>query len=211
MPQSVQGRITVLIADDHPLLREGVAAILVHEPDIVLVAEAATGREAIDLFRAHRPDVTLMDLQMPGVKGDEAIKSIRRDFPDARILVVTTYEGDVRALRAMRAGACGYLLKNKLRKDLPNAIRSAYTGRACIPDEIARAIAEHSADDQLTLREVEILAHVADGNANKEIAAKLSIAEETVKTHMGNILSKLAAKDRTHAVMIGIRRGIIDS
>jgi DNA-binding NarL/FixJ family response regulator len=211
MPQGVHGRITVLIADDHPLLREGVAAILVHEPDIVLIAEAATGREAIDLFRAHRPDVTLMDLQMPGVNGDEAIKSIRREFPDARILVVTTYDGDVRALRAMRAGACGYLLKNKLRNNLPAAIRSAYTGCPCIPDEIARAIAEHSADDQLTQREVEILAHVADGNANKEIAAKLSIAEETVKTHMGNILSKLAAKDRTHAVMIGIRRGIIDS
>jgi|ERR1700722_2574641 DNA-binding NarL/FixJ family response regulator len=211
MTPGVQRQITVLIADDHPLLREGVAAILVHEPDIALIAEAATGREAIDLFLAHRPDVTLMDLQMPGVKGDEAIKVIRKEFPDARILVVTTYEGDVRALRAMRAGACGYLLKNKLRKDLPAAIRSAYTGRPCIPDEIARAIAEHSADDQLTQREVEILAHVADGNANKEIAAKLSIAEETVKTHMGNILSKLAAKDRTHAVMIGIRRGIIDS
>jgi DNA-binding NarL/FixJ family response regulator len=211
MPQSIQGRITVLIADDHPLLREGVGAILMHEPDIVLVAEAATGREAIDLFRVHRPDVTLMDLQMPGVKGDEAIKTIQSEFPGARILVVTTYEGDVRAVRAIKAGACGYLLKNKLRKDLPNAIRSAFTGRACIPDEIARAIAEHSADDQLTQREVEILAHVADGNANKEIATKLSIAEETVKTHMGNILSKLAAKDRTHAVMIGIRRGIIDS
>jgi DNA-binding NarL/FixJ family response regulator len=211
MTQGVQSRITVLVADDHPLLREGVAAILAQEPDIVLVAEAATGREAIDLFRAHRPDVTLMDLQMPDVKGDEAIKLIRKEFPEARILVVTTYEGDVRALRAMKAGACGYLLKNKLRKDLPNAIRSAHTGRACIPDEIARSIAEHSADDQLTQREVEILAHVADGNANKEIATKLSIAEETVKTHMGNILSKLAAKDRTHAVMIGIRRGIIDS
>lgn len=211
MTQGAQSLITVLVADDHPLLREGVAAILAHEPDILLIAEAATGREAIDLFRAHRPDVTLMDLQMPGVKGDEAIKSIRQNFPDARILVVTTYDGDVRAVRAMKAGACGYLLKNKLRKDLPNAIRSALTGRACIPDEIARAIAEHSADDQLTQREVEILTHVADGNANKEIAAKLSIAEETVKTHMGNILSKLAAKDRTHAVMIAIRRGIIDS
>jgi DNA-binding NarL/FixJ family response regulator len=211
MTPGVQRQITVLIADDHPLLREGVAAILVHEPDIVLIAEASTGREAIDLFRAHRPDVTLMDLQMPGVKGDDAIKSIRKEFPDARIMVVTTYQGDVRALRAMKAGACGYLLKNKLRKDLPNAIRAAHTGRACIPDEIAREIAEHSADDHLTQREVEILAHIADGNANKEIAAKLSIAEETVKTHIGNILSKLAAKDRTHAVIIGIRRGIIDS
>jgi DNA-binding NarL/FixJ family response regulator len=152
-----------------------------------------------------------MDLQMPGIKGDEAIRSIRREFPDARILVVTTYEGDVRALRAIRAGACGYLLKNKLRKDLPDAIRAAYSGRPCILDEIARAIAEHSGDEQLTPREVEILSHVADGGANKEIATKLSIAEETVKTHMGNILSKLAAKDRTHAVIIGIRRGIIDS
>jgi DNA-binding NarL/FixJ family response regulator len=211
MAQNIPDRISVLMADDHPLLREGIAAILMHEPDIILVAEAATGREAIDLFRLHRPDVTLMDLQMPGVKGDEAIKTIRSEFPGARILVVTTYEGDVRAMRAIKAGACGYLLKNKLRRDLPNAIRSAFTGHACFPDEIARAIAEHSADDQLTRREVEILAQVADGNANKEIATKLSIAEETVKTHMGNILSKLAAKDRTHAVIIGIRRGIIDS
>lgn len=211
MTQGVQNRITVLVADDHPLLREGVAAILACEPDIVLIAEAATGPEAIDLFRTHRPDVTLMDLQMPGVKGDDAIKSIRKEFPDARILVVTTYDGDVRALRAMKAGACGYLLKNKLRKDLPSAIRSAFAGCPCMPDEIARSIAEHSADEPLTQREVEILANVAAGNANKEIAVKLSIAEETVKTHMGNILSKLAAKDRTHAVMIGIRRGIIDS
>jgi DNA-binding NarL/FixJ family response regulator len=211
MAESVPGRISVLTADDHPLLREGVAAILRQEPDIVLVAEAATGREAIDLFRAHRPDVTLMDLQMPGVKGDEAIKTIRSEFAEARILVVTTYEGDVRALRAIKAGACGYLLKNKLRKDLPNAIRSAYSGCACIPDEIARSIAEHAADDHLTRREVEILTQIAGGNANKEIAVKLSIAEETVKTHIGNILSKLAAKDRTQAVMIGIKRGVIDS
>jgi DNA-binding NarL/FixJ family response regulator len=201
--------ITVLVVDDHPLLREGVAAVLARERDILLVAEAANGREAIELYRTHRPDVTIMDLQMPEMKGQEAIEAIRREFSDARIVVVTTYDGDVQAIRAIKAGASGYLLKNKLRKDLPDAIRSVHAGRFCIPDEIARTIAEHSVDDQLTQREVEVLRQVAAGNANKEIAAQLSIAEETVKTHIGRILSKLTARDRTHAVMIGIRRGII--
>jgi DNA-binding NarL/FixJ family response regulator len=204
-------RISVLIVDDHPLLREGVAAVLASEHDLVLVAEAANGREAVDQFRLLRPDVTIMDLQMPVMKGEEAIEAIRREFGDARILVVTTYDGDVQALRAIKAGACGYLLKNRLRKDLPEAIRAVHAGRFCIPEEISRKIVEHSVDDQLTPREVEVLRQVAAGNANKEIAAQLSIAEETVKTHMGRILSKLSARDRTHAVMIGIKRGIIDS
>ncbi len=204
-------RITVLTVDDHPLLREGVAAILASERDIVLVAEAANGREAIECYRAHRPDVTLMDLQMPEMRGVEAILAIRKEFPDARIVVVTTYDGDVQALRAIKAGASGYLLKNMLRKELPDAIRSVHAGRLCIRSEIAMAIAEHSVDDPLTQREIEVLRRVAAGNANKEIAAQLSIAQETVKAHMSNILSKLAAKDRTHAVMIGVKRGIIDT
>jgi DNA-binding NarL/FixJ family response regulator len=203
--------ITVLIVDDHPLLREGVAAVLASEHDIVLVAEAANGREAIEQYRMHRPDVTIMDLQMPEMKGQEAMEAIRSEFGNTRILVVTTYDGDVQALRAIKAGASGYLLKNKLRKDLADAIRSVHAGRRCIPDEIAQTIIEHSADDQLTQREVEVLRQVAAGHANKEIAARLSIAEETVKTHMGHIMSKLGARDRTHAVMIGVKRGIIDS
>jgi DNA-binding NarL/FixJ family response regulator len=203
--------ITVLMVDDHPLLREGVAGVLAREHDIVLVGEAANGREAIDQYRIHRPDITIMDLQMPEMKGQQAIEAIRREFSDARIIVVTTYDGDIQALRAIKAGASGNLLKNKLRKDLGDAIRAVYAGRLCIPDEIARIIAEHSADDQLTQREVEVLRQIAAGNANKEIGAQLSISEETVKTHIGRILSKLAARDRTHAVMIGIKRGIIDA
>lgn len=204
-------QITVLTVDDHPLLREGIAAILASERDIALVAQAANGYEAIECFRAHRPDVTLMDLQMPGMKGLEAIQVIRREFADARIIVVTTYDGDVQALRAIKAGASGYLLKNMLRKDLPDAIRSVHAGRVSIRSEIAIAIAEHSIDDPLTDREIEVLRRVAGGNANKEVAAQLFISEETVKAHMSRIMSKLAAKDRTHAVMIGIRRGIIDA
>jgi DNA-binding NarL/FixJ family response regulator len=204
-------RITVLMVDDHPLLREGVAGVLASEHDIVLVAEAANGREAIDQYRIHCPDITIMDLQMPEMKGQQAIEAIRREFSDARIIVVTTYDGDIQALRAIKAGASGYLLKNRLRKDLADAIRAVHAGRLCIPDEIARIIVEHSVDDQLTQREVEVLRQIAAGNANKEIAAQLSISEETVKTHIGRILSKLGARDRTHAVMIGIKRGIIDA
>ena len=203
--------IRILSVDDHLLLRAGVAALLANQSDMTLVAEASNGREAIEQYRIHRPDVTLMDLQMPEMKGVEAITAIRHEFADARILVVTTYDGDVQALRAIKAGASGYLLKNMLRKELPDAIRSVHAGRLQIPGEIARAIAEHSVDDPLTQREVEVLRRVAAGNANKEVAAQLSIAEETVKAHMSKILSKLAAKDRTHAVMIGIKRGIIDA
>jgi DNA-binding NarL/FixJ family response regulator len=210
MMSSDEKRITVLTVDDHPLLREGVAAVLAYERDMVVVAEAANGREAIECYRTHRPDVTLMDLQMPKMKGLEAIMAIRSEFADARILVVTTYDGDVQALRAIKAGASGYLLKNMLRKELPDAIRSVHAGRLRIRGEIAMAMAEHSADDPLTEREVEVLRCVAAGNANKEVAAQLSIAEETVKAHMSRILSKLGANDRTHAVVIGVKRGIID-
>jgi DNA-binding NarL/FixJ family response regulator len=210
MMSNDQKRITVLTVDDHPLLREGVAAVLAYEGDIVVVAEAANGREAVESYRTHRPDVTLMDLQMPKMKGIEAIVAIRHEFADARILVVTTYDGDVQALRAIKAGACGYLLKNMLRKELPDAIRSAHAGRLRIPGEIAMAMAEHSADDPLTEREVEVLRCVAGGNPNKQVAAQLSIMEETVKAHMSRILSKLGANDRTHAVVIGVKRGIID-
>jgi DNA-binding NarL/FixJ family response regulator len=211
MTSNDEKRITVLTVDDHPLLREGIAAVLAYECDIVLVAEAANGREAVECHRVHRPDVTLMDLQMPEMKGVEAIIAIRHEFADARILVVTMYDGDVQALRAIKAGASGYLLKSMLRKELPDVIRSVHAGHRHIPKEIATAIAEHSVDDRLTQREVEVLRRVASGNANKEVAAQLSIAEETVKAHMSNILSKLAAKDRTHAVTIGIKRGIIDA
>jgi DNA-binding NarL/FixJ family response regulator len=210
MMSNDQKRITVLTVDDHPLLREGVAAVLAYEGDIVVVAEAANGREAVESYRTHRPDVTLMDLQMPKMKGIEAIVAIRHEFADARIVVVTTYDGDVQALRAIKAGACGYLLKNMLRKELPDAIRSVHAGRLRIPGEIAMAMAEHSADDPLTEREVEVLRCVAGGNPNKEVAAQLSIMEETVKAHMSRILSKLRANDRTHAVVIGVKRGIID-
>ena len=210
MMSSDEKRITVLTVDDHPLLREGVAAVLAYERDMVVVAEAANGREAIECYRTHRPDVTLMDLQMPKMKGLEAIMAIRSEFADARILVVTTYDGDVQALRAIKAGASGYLLKNMLRKELPDAIRSVHAGRLRIRGEIAMAMAEHSADDPLTEREVEVLRCVAAGNPNKEVAAQLSIAEETVKAHMSKVLSKLGANDRTHAVVIGVKRGIID-
>jgi len=209
MPNDLK-RITVLTVDDHPLLREGVAAVLAYERDIVVVGEAANGREAIQRYREYRPDVTLMDLQMPRMKGLEAMIAIRREFADACILVVTTYDGDVQALRAIKAGASGYLLKNMLRKELPDAIRSVHAGQRRIPGEIAMAMAEHLADDPLTEREVEVLRCIAAGNPNKEVAAQLSIAEETVKAHVSRILSKLGARDRTHAVVIGVKRGIVD-
>ena len=203
-------KITVMIVDDHPLLREGVCAVLGHEPDIAVVAEASNGREAVERFREHRPDVTLMDLQMPQMKGVEAIQTIRAEFTGARILVVTTYDGDVQALRAIKAGAMGFLLKKMLRKELPEAIRAVHDGKRRILGEIALAIAEHSVEDPLTQRELEVLRSVAEGIANKEVAARLSISQETVKAHMGSILSKLSANDRTHAVLIGMKRGIID-
>ena len=202
--------IRILCVDDHPVLREGIAAILASEADMVLVAEAGNGREAIEQFRIHRPDITLMDLQMPLMGGGEAILAIRKEFPDARIIVLTTYSGDVQADRAFRAGAYGYLLKNMLRKELVETIRTVHSGRRRIPPEIAVEMAEHHADDALTEREIDVLRQVASGNANKIIADHLEISEETVKAHMRKILSKLGANDRTHAVAIALKRGIIE-
>jgi two-component system, NarL family, response regulator len=207
---SAKNSIRILCVDDHPVLREGIAAVLASEADLVLVAEANNGNEAIDQFRVHRPDVTLMDLQMPAMGGIEAILAIRKDFPDARIIVLTTYSGDAQAVRAFKAGASGYLLKNMLRKELVETIRIVHGGKKRIPSEIAMEMAEHHADDSLTEREVEVLRQVAAGNANKIIADHLNISEETVKAHMKNILAKLAANDRTHAVTIALRRGIIE-
>ena len=204
------GAIRILTVDDHPMLREGIAAVLASEPDMILVAEAANGREAIEQFRTHRPDVTLMDVQMPEVNGIDAIVKIREEFPDARIIVLTTYTGDAQAARAFKAGASGYMLKNMVRKELIDTIRSIHAGKKRIPPEIAVEMAEHHSDDALTVREIEVLRGVAAGNANKIVAQLLNISEETVKAHMKSILSKLGANDRTHAVTIALRRGIIE-
>ncbi|MBX7220041.1 MAG: response regulator transcription factor [Blastocatellia bacterium] len=202
--------IRILIVDDHPILREGIVAILSCETDLAIVAEATNGLEAIEQFRNHHPDVTLMDLQMPQMNGTDAILAIRGEFSDARIIVLTTYSGDVLAVRAFKAGAVGYLLKSMLRKELVETIRSVHAGKKRIPPEVAQAMAEHMADDPLTDREVEVLQQVAAGNANKIVAGLLAISEETVKAHMRNILSKLGANDRTHAVTIALKRGIIE-
>ena len=202
--------IRILTVDDHPLLREGIAAVIEGQPDMTLVAEATNGREAIESFRNHRPDVVLMDLRMPDMNGIEAIRAIRAEFPAARIVVLTTYAGDVQALGALKAGASGYLLKSMLRKDLLDTIRTVHAGKRRIPPEIATQIAEHAADDALTEREIDVLRRVGSGNSNKQIAAQLAISEGTVKAHMKNILPKLGARDRTHAVMIAVKRGIMD-
>ena len=202
--------IRILSVDDHPLLREGVASLLSGQSDMKLVAEAANGREAVEQFRAHRPDVTLMDLQMPEMDGVEAMIAIRAEFPSARIIVLTTYAGDAQVLRALEAGAQGYLLKGVLRKELPETIRLVHAGRKRIAADVATTLAEHAADESLSPREIEVLRLIAAGNANKIIAAELSITEDTVKGHVKNILGKLGANDRTHAVTIGLKRGIID-
>jgi two-component system, NarL family, response regulator len=202
--------IRILTVDDHPLLREGIAAILGTEKELELVAQASDGHEAIEQFRTHLPDITLMDLQMPQMNGIEAIQAIRKDFPGARIIVLTTYAGDAQAERAFKAGACGYLLKSALRKELIETIRTVHGGKKRIPVEIAVEMAEHHSDDSLTGREIEVLKEIAAGNANKIIAAHLDISEETVKAHVKNILSKLGANDRTHAVTIALKRGIIE-
>lgn len=203
--------IRILIVDDHPLLRQGIAAILADQEDMRLVAQASNGREAIQQFRTHHPDVTLMDLQMPEMNGLDAITVIRGEFPDARVVVLTTYTGDVQVLRAMKAGARAYLLKNMLHKDLMDTIRAVHAGKKALSPEASYELAEHATDDALTPAEVEVLKLIAAGNANKQIAAQLSITEETVKGRVKNILSKLGANDRTHAAMIGLKRGIISS
>lgn len=192
------------------MLREGIAAVLAAEQDMLLVAEASNGREAVEQFRTHRPDVTLMDVQMPEVNGIDAIAKIREEFPDARIIVLTTYTGDAQATRAFKAGASGYLLKNMVRKELIDTIRTIHSGKKKIPPEIAVEMAQHHSDDALTEREIQVLREVAAGNANKMVAQLLRVSEETVKAHMRSILSKLGANDRTHAVTIAVKRGIIE-
>jgi DNA-binding NarL/FixJ family response regulator len=207
---SISHKIAVLTVDDHPLLRSGIAAVIQGEQDMLVVGEATNGQEAIEAFRVHQPDVTLMDLQMPMMNGIDAILAIRREFPGARFVVLTTYHGDVQALRALKAGAMGYLLKNMLREELINTVRAVHAGQRSIPSEIALGIAEHVADDALTDREIDILRRVATGTSNKMIASQLTVSYATVKSHMKSILSKLGANDRTHAVTIALKRGFID-
>ena len=204
------GPIRILSVDDHPLIRQGVEGLIATQEDMNLIAEAATGREAIQQFRRHRPDITLMDLQMPEMNGLDAIIAIRGEFPEARIIVLTTYAGDVQALRALKAGARAYLLKDSLHRELLDTIRAVQAGRKSMSPEISFQLAEHATDDALTPAEVRVLRLIAEGNANKEIAAQLSTSEDTVKGQVRNILSKLDAKDRTHAAMIGLKRGIIE-
>jgi DNA-binding NarL/FixJ family response regulator len=201
--------IRILAVDDHPLIREGIARLIEHEADMQLVAEADNGREAIRQFRAQRPDVTLMDLQMPEMSGLDAIVAVRSEFPDARIIVLTTYPGDVQVLRALKAGAQAYLLKTTLNTELRHTIRAVHAGRQSLSAEISYDLAKHATEDALTAAEVRVLRLIANGHANKEIAARLSLSEDTVKGQVSRILSKLEASDRTHAVVIGLKRGII--
>jgi DNA-binding NarL/FixJ family response regulator len=202
--------IRILTVDDHPLLRKGIATLVNVEPDMKLIAEASSGEEAIEQFRLHRPDVTLMDIQMPGLNGIEAITRILGEFSDARIVVLTTYTGDVQVLRALRAGARAYILKGHVHKELLETIRAVHAGKKRIPPDIAAELAEHAADDELTQREIDVLRLIAGGNSNKQIADRLSVGEATIKSHVTNILSKLGANDRSHAVTIGLKRGIVE-
>jgi len=202
--------IRVLAVDDHPLLRDGIAALIGSEEDMELIGEASNGREAFDLFRKYQPNITLMDLQMPDMNGIDAIGAIRGEFPEARIIVLTTHPGDVQVSRALKAGARAYLMKGELRKELLETIRAVHAGQKRLSPEIAAEIAEHATDGALTPREIDVLRLVAAGNANKEIGVRLSLTEVTVKSHVKNILAKLGASDRTHAVTIALKRGIID-
>jgi DNA-binding NarL/FixJ family response regulator len=202
-------QIKILTVDDHPILREGIASIIAPESDMLVVGEAATGREAIEMFHNKRPDITLMDLRMPDLNGIDAILAIRQQYPQAGIIVLTTYEGDVLARRALKAGATGYVLKETIRIELLQAIRSVYAGKKYIPPKVAAELAEHFAKDDLSEREIEVLREVARGTSNKVIASHLSISEATVKVHMKNILLKLGASDRTHAVGIATARGFL--
>ena len=202
--------IRILSVDDHPLLREGIGALIAYQRDMQLVAEASNGREAIEQFRSHHPDVTLMDLKMPEMNGIDALIAIRSEFPDARIIVLTTYAGDALCKRAMKAGAQAYILKGNVRKDLLDTIRVVRAGKKFIHAEVAAELATHAADDALSEREIEVLSLIAAGNSNKLVADRLGISEDTVKGHVKSILSKLGVSDRTHAVTVGLKRGIIE-
>jgi DNA-binding NarL/FixJ family response regulator len=204
------GAIRILVVDDHPVVRQGVAALVGGQPDMTIVGQASNGREAIQQFRAHHPDVVLMDLQMPDMNGLDAMITIRGEAPEARIIVLTTYVGDAQVLRAVKAGARGYLLKSALHRELLDTIRAVYAGKKTMSAEASYELAEHAGEDALTPAEIRVLHLIAEGNANKEIAEQLCVSEETVKGQVRNILSKLGAKDRTHAAMIGLKRGIIE-
>ena len=203
-------QIRILAVDDHAVVRQGIGGLVSIEPEMTLIGEASNGREAIQQFRVLRPDITLMDLQMPEMNGFDALISIRGEFPDAKIIVLTTYRGDVQIVRALKAGAQAYLLKSTLHKDLLDTIRAVHAGRKALSPEVSYQIAEHATDDALTPAEISVLRLIAAGNANKQIADQLSITEETVKSRVKSILSKLGANDRTHAAMIGLKRGMID-
>lgn len=204
-----EARIRVLTVDDHPLLREGIAAIINNQPDMSIVAEAASSSEAVQRFREHRPDVTLMDLRLPDASGIDAMIAIRAEFADARIIMLTTFEGDVEIQRALEAGARGYMLKSMPPRELVEVIRQVHAGKKRVPSEVASSLAEHLSDESLTTREIDVLRQVAGGNRNRDIAEQLYISEETVKVHVKHIMEKLGASDRTQAVAIAVRRGII--